>query len=181
MDILTRLQSDADINIVVPLVINTGAPDTGATLTIKAIKPDGTEHTTFTQPTITEVIAASGVYLLVFPSAAATKLFTLADQNNPYTLLVKTATSGSTGYRAIRVYPTTNLPGDVAKEATALLNAKYTLNKKEIKASTGVYSLHIYDDDGTTPIVSKVLKDINGTDITAPAAGVIAREAASVI
>lgn len=114
MDIYVRLQETAAINIIVGLGINTGAPDTGATLTVKAINPDGTENTTFTQPTISEVIASSGVYKLIFPTNAATKLFTQADENNPYTLLIKTATSGSTWYRAIRVYCVSKLPVDYA-------------------------------------------------------------------
>lgn len=115
MDILVRTQATADINLIIPLMINTGAPDTGATLTVKAINPDGTENSSFTAPTISEVIASSGIYKLIFPAAAANKLFTLANEYNPYTVLVKSATSGSTGYRAVRVYCVDRLPGEVAK------------------------------------------------------------------
>ena len=115
MDVLVKTQATGDINLIVPLVINTGAPDTNATLTVKAINPGGTENTSFTAPTISEVISTTGVYKLIFSAAAANKLFTLADELNPYTVLVKTATSGSTGYRAIRVYCVSRLPGEIAK------------------------------------------------------------------
>jgi len=117
MDILVKTQATADINIIIPLMINTGAPDTGATLTVKATNPDGSENVSFTAPTISEVVAGSGVYKLIFPAAAANKLFTLADELNPYTVLVTTATSGSTGYRAIRAYCVSRLPGEIAKSS----------------------------------------------------------------
>jgi len=115
MDIIVKKQETSDVIICVPLVINTGAPDTAATVTVTAINPDGTQNTTFTAPSITEVIASSGVYRLTFSTAAATKLFTQEDTANPYTLLIKTATSGSTGYRAVRVYCSTKMPGEYAK------------------------------------------------------------------
>ncbi len=70
MDILVKLQSTGDINLIVPLTIDGGTPDTGATLTVKAINPDGSENTSFTAPTISEAIAGSGVYKLIFPAAA---------------------------------------------------------------------------------------------------------------
>ena len=117
MDILVRTQATADINLIVPLMINTGAPDTGATVTCQAINPDGTMNTAFTAPTISEAVAGSGVYKLIFPAAAANKLFTLANEYNPYTVLVASATAGSTGYRAIRVYCVDRLPGEYAKSS----------------------------------------------------------------
>ena len=200
MDVLVKTQATADINLIIPLMINTGAPDTGATLTVKAINPDGTENTSFTAPTISEVIAGSGVYKLIFPAAAANKLFTLADEYNPYTVLVKSATSGSTGYRGVRAYCVSRLPGEVAKstevdalptlteieastvlakEATIALVKKFIKNKKVLTESGGVYSLVIYDDNDIDEIMRKTIKDIAGADITAIGAGVIAREAKS--
>ena len=214
MDIIVRTQATADINIIIPLAINTGAPDTGATVTVKAINPDGTENTSFTTPTISEVIASSGVYKLVFSASAANKLFVLADENNPYTVLVKSATSGSTQYRALRVYCTSKMQGElsktseittlsgvvaldatVAKAATVALDStvakasavttlqtdmtfikKVTKNRKTLSASGSVYSLNVFDDDDTTPIMTKVLKDVTGADVATPATGVIAKE-----
>lgn len=120
MDILVKTQATADINIVVPLTINNGTsaeiPDTGVsgTITVSAINPDGTVAT-FTAPNITEVFASSGVYKLTFLTSAATRLFTLANEANPYTLLIKSVTAGSAFYRAIRVYCVDRLPGEVAK------------------------------------------------------------------
>lgn len=261
MDILVKTQATADINIIVPLVINTGAPDTGATLTVKAINPDGSENTSFTAPTTSEVIAGSGVYKLIFPAVAANKLFTLANEYNPYTVLVTSATSGSTGYRAVRAYCVDRLPGEIslssevsavnaladalptlaeieattvlakdatvakaatcaleaslatrptlaqieastvlaleataqalptlaeieastllAKEATLTLLKKFVKNKKILTESGGVYSLIIYDDNDIDEILRKTIKDVAGADITAIAAGVIARETKS--
>lgn len=273
MDIICKKQETADVIITVPLDINIGAPDTAATLTIKAINPDGSENTTFTAPTTTEIISGGGVYKLTFGTAAANKLFTQEDTANPYTLLIKSATSGSTQYRAARVYCSTKLPGEyataaavaalptlsgiegstvlakaatvataanlatlptlaqieassvLAKEATvsarpilstiegssvlakeATVSARPTLaqveastvlakeatvstvntlvtfikkmftNRKTLSAAGSVYSLNVYDTDDATPILTKVIKDVTGADIAAPAAGVIARE-----
>lgn len=125
MDIICKKQETADVIITIPLVINTGLPDTAATLTIKAINPDGSENTAFTQPTTTEIIAGGGVYRLVFSTSAATRLFTQEDTANPYTLLIKTATSGSTGYRAVRVYVSTKMPSEYA--TTANVTSAYNL------------------------------------------------------
>lgn len=263
MDILIRTQASGDVILTVPLALTTGAPDTGATLTVKAINPDGTENTTFTQPTITEVIATSGVYRLTFAAAAATPLFTSVNQNNPYTLLVKSGTAGSTQYRHVRIYCTDRLPGQyglttdvtsatttlqgnitsavtplaldstvakatalttvagtmaldatvakataittlsgivaldatVAKSATVALDAtvakaanvitlqndmtfvkKTIKNRKTLSAVGSVYSLNIFDDDDSTPILTKVIKDVSGADITTLAVGTIAKE-----
>lgn len=280
MDIIIKKQETADVIICVPLVINTGLPDTAATVTIKAINPNGTENTTFTAPSVTEVIATSGVYRLTFSTAAANKLFTQEDTANPYTLLIKTATSGSTGYRAVRIYCSTKMPSEyatsasvsavstlvdalpilseieassvlakaatvataanlanlptlanieassvLAKEATvssrpilsaieastvlakeATVSARPTLatieastviakeasvsaisaivtftkkmftNRKTLTAAGSVYSLNVFDTDDSTPILTKIVKDVSGADISAPAAGVISRE-----
>lgn len=265
MDIICKKQETADVLITIPLMINTGAPDTGATLTVKAINPDGSENTAFTTPTITEIISGGGVYKLTFSTAAATKLFTQEDTANPYTLLVKTATSGSTGYRAVRVYCSTKMPSEyatsanitstynlvdglptlaeieassilaksatvataanlatlptlaqieassvlakevtvsarptllaiegstvIAKDATVAKEStlsginsivtfikKMFTNRKTLTAAGSVYSLNVFDTDDATPILTKVIKDVSGADISTPAAGVIARE-----
>lgn len=273
MDIICKKQETADVIITVPLAINTGAPDTGATLTIKAINPDGSENTTFTAPTVTEIISGGGVYKLTFGTTAASRLFTQEDTANPYTLLIKSATSGSAQYRAVRVYCSTKMPGEyatalavaalptlsgieastvlaksatvataanlanlptlaqieassvlakestvaarpvlsaiegstvLAKEATvaarptlaqveastvlakeATVSAVSTVvtfikkmftNRKTLSAAGSVYSLNIFDNDDATPILTKVIKDVSGADISTPAAGVISRE-----
>lgn len=60
-----------------------------------------------------------------------------------------------------------------------LLN-KYVRNKKEIKNIDGTNLLIIYDDDdGSTELIRKTLKDPNGADITAVVAGALALENAS--
>lgn len=131
MDILVKTQASGDIVIILPLMINTGAPDTGlstpVSFVIKAVNPDGSENTSFTAPTVSELIASSGIYKMIFPAAAANKLFVLADELNPYTLLVKSTTAGSTGYRAVRVYCVSRLPGEIAK-ASDLAAVDSTVN-----------------------------------------------------
>ncbi len=56
---------------------------------------------------------------------------------------------------------------------------KYVKNKKEIKMVGGVNHLYIYDNDGTTALIDKTLKDPSGSDITAIVAGALALEGAS--
>jgi prefoldin subunit 5 len=242
---IRKLQATADINILVSLALSTGAPDTGATVTVKALKPDGTEHTTFTAPTITETVTGSGTFVLTFAAGATNKLFTLEDQHNPYYLVVSSSTAGSTWRRIIPVWISSVLPGEVAtaavlvtvdtvvdsilagmatatalatvdglvdslttnlatvdtvvdgiatavadlptlaeieasttlaKEAGLTFLQKVIKNKKQIVLDTGVYYLIVYDDNSTTPIMRKALKDIAAADIAAPASGVIASE-----
>lgn len=74
----------------------------------------------------------------------------------------------------------------LAKEATVqsiltivTLLKKYVRNKKLIVNEAGVKSLVIYDDNGTTELVRKTLKDPSGNDITDIAAGILAIENAS--
>ena len=74
----------------------------------------------------------------------------------------------------------------LAKEATVqsiltivTLLKKYVRNKKEIVTTAGVKSLVIYDDNGTTEIVRKTLKDPSGADISDLAVGMLAIENAS--
>ena len=54
-------------------------------------------------------------------------------------------------------------------------------NKKAIVKSGSVWQVIIYDDDDTTPIFQKDLKDVNGNDIDDLVAGVLASEARSTI
>lgn len=188
MDVLVRTQATADINLIVPLMINTGAPDTGATVTCKAINPDGTENTSFTAPTISEAVATTGVYKLIFPAAAANKLFTLANENNPYTVLVKSATSGSTGYRAIRVYCTDRLPGtyalstEIASLDTLIDGALVTIDAlptlAEIEATTVLAKDATVAKAATVALDSTVAKDATvAKDSTVAKAATVALDA----
>jgi hypothetical protein len=52
-------------------------------------------------------------------------------------------------------------------------------NKREVKKVGEEWRLIIYDNDGTTPLLSKVLKDYTGAPIADLAAGVLAQEGAS--
>lgn len=65
---------------------------------------------------------------------------------------------------------------------TLLQNSEFSKkiikNKKEITADK---KLAIYDDDGTTPILQKALKDKSGGEITDLATGVLAAEEASTV
>jgi len=53
---------------------------------------------------------------------------------------------------------------------------KIIKNKKTLTKSGSTWSLIIYDDDDSTPILSKELKDKDGNDITDLEAGVLAQE-----
>lgn len=56
---------------------------------------------------------------------------------------------------------------------------KIIKNKKVLQKTGVVWSLHIFDDDETTPILSKEIKDKNGNDITDIEAGCLAQELTS--
>jgi hypothetical protein len=56
---------------------------------------------------------------------------------------------------------------------------KVIKNKKTLEKSGSVWELIIYDDDDTTPILQKDLKDKDGNNITDLEAGVLAQELAS--
>jgi prefoldin subunit 5 len=115
MDIWVKTQVTGNINIVVPFATAALALETGSTLTVKIISPAGADITaSVTAPTITEVVAGQGIYLIQFPSNAATPTFTLTNELNPYHLVIKT--SVLTGYRTvIRVYCVDRLPGELSK------------------------------------------------------------------
>jgi hypothetical protein len=168
-------------NIAVALVKADGTPDTGATLTVKALTPWGTVAT-FTAPTITEPIAGSGVYNLSFAYDAPQPLFDFGADNGPCALLVKSNSAGSTGYRVIYVKTVIEDPPDL--KLYSLLEKVTTLlqlfrGRKQLLKSGAVWSLIVYGPDGTTPILSKVLQDASGANITDVAAGVIAKELAT--
>lgn len=67
----------------------------------------------------------------------------------------------------------------VTLNSTALILLKVVKNKKELKKVSSVWTLIIYDDDGTTPILNKDLKDVDGNNITDITAGALAKELAS--
>lgn len=66
---------------------------------------------------------------------------------------------------------------DGAKEVDTLeFLAKVVRNKRTVAKSGDTWWLIVYDDNGTTPILSKPLKDILGAEITDLVAGVMATE-----
>jgi len=70
---------------------------------------------------------------------------------------------------------------ELASEMSGIIYMLKTLkNKREVKKAGSVWTLFVYDDDGTTPIMSKDIKDVTGQDIADLAAGVLAQELASV-
>lgn len=71
------------------------------------------------------------------------------------------------------VWAATTIEGDV------LYLLKSLKNKKSLVKAGSVWQLIIYDDDDTTPILTKDLKDKDGNDITDLEAGTLAEELAS--
>jgi hypothetical protein len=67
---------------------------------------------------------------------------------------------------------------DTIDTGVALMD-KVVSNKREVKKGGGEWTLIIYDDDGTTPLRSKALKDFSGAEIADLANGVLAIEEAS--
>lgn len=66
---------------------------------------------------------------------------------------------------------------DGTKEVDTLeFLAKVVRNKRTVLKVGNVWTLIVYDDNGTTPILSKPLKDILGSEITDLIAGVMATE-----
>lgn len=60
-----------------------------------------------------------------------------------------------------------------------LFLSKTLKNKRDVKKVGATWTLVIYDDDGTTPIISKALKDFSGAEIADLSSGVLAAEGAS--
>jgi prefoldin subunit 5 len=69
----------------------------------------------------------------------------------------------------------------LAKAAATTFLTKCIKNKKKVKVISGVLYLIIYDDDNVTEILRKAIKDVDGTDVPDPAAGVIALETKSTV
>jgi hypothetical protein len=63
--------------------------------------------------------------------------------------------------------------------STTIFLLKVVTNKKVIVKVDGVWTLKIYDDNGTTEILSKELKDKDGENISDLTAGVLAQELSS--
>lgn len=172
MDILCKLQSQGHINITIPMVLEANTPDTGlvggTSFLVKAIDPDGAEAT-FTAPTVTEIIAGSGVYKMIFPSDATTKLFTQTNSLNPYTLVINSTSATNTGRKVIRVYCVDRLPGEIALSAevaavdTLIDGAITTLNAlptlAEIEATTVLAKDATVAKAATVALDSTVAKD----------------------
>lgn len=69
---------------------------------------------------------------------------------------------------------------ELTTELAAIITMLKTLkNKREIRKVGATWTLFVYDDDGTTPILSKELKDVAAGEITDIAAGLLAQEVAS--
>lgn len=167
-----------NIKLTVSLALPDGSPDTGATLSVCAVTSSGqiVEPSLSNPVTISEVVGAPGVYTILFPGEGAEPFFTYNGTDAPHTVLVKSATVGSTWYRtiAVTVVPGYNTPTKSILSVEAILKNKKSLIKEGV-----VWSLVVYDTDGTTPILSKVLQDVTGLNITDIAAGVIAQELAT--
>jgi len=93
---------------------------------------------------------------------------------------VSSAMGGSTG-------PTANEIAEAVKDAiSAQLDnitfmAKTVRKKKAVEKAGSEWRVNIYDDDDTTLILSKPVKDHLGNDITDLAAGVLAQELKSLV
>ena len=104
-------------------------------------------------------------------------------------LIVKTVGSGITEQdkldiadrvwdEDITAHTTINSAGELIQslESDSTFMLKIIKNKKELKKSAGVWQLIIYDDDSTTPILTKDIKDKDGNNISDIEAGVLAAE-----
>jgi len=72
-----------------------------------------------------------------------------------------------------------NIATDVWGNSNAVLILKILKNKRTVQKVGSEWKLTIYDDDGSTPILDKVLKDVAGSNINDLVAGAIAQELAS--
>ena len=89
-------QTAQDIIVAIPLMKRDGTQAVGlqtGQLSTKILKPDGTAATGYTEATFTEP-NADGVYVVKFPTAAATKAFGVASLLNPYTLTLRSFQEG---------------------------------------------------------------------------------------
>jgi hypothetical protein len=106
-----------------------------------------------------------------------------ADTTGDYTVRINyqqpvqalTVTAGS----GVLPSDVTDITTSVWAAAQALFLNKVINNKREIKKTSGVWYLIVYDDDDTTPIVTKALKDVDGNNISDLTAGLLASEGPS--
>ena len=116
-------------------------------------------------------------------TGAATRVDLVGSNNNIVDVLIATGVSvvpsNSAGLQLVE----TGVSG-LTSEESALLDVigtlqKYVENKREVAKNGSTWQIKIYDDDDTTPILTKDLKDYTGADITGLPAGVMAIEEAS--
>lgn len=72
-----------------------------------------------------------------------------------------------------------SLANAVWSHADAEFTLKVIKNKKSLEKSGSIWQLIVYDDDDSTPILTKDLKDTSGNNITDLSAGVLAQELAT--
>lgn len=76
--------------------------------------------------------------------------------------------------------PSQNLDDYKADVSGITTNMTYMMkiikNKKVLEKTGSVWHLIIYDDNGTTEILNKEIKDVDGNEITDLAAGILAQE-----
>ena len=70
----------------------------------------------------------------------------------------------------------TNIAKSVWDQDESVLIVKILKNKRVIKKSGNIWEIVVYDDDNSTPILQKALKDNLGNNITDLAAGTLAQE-----
>ena len=144
-----KLQALADIILKIPLIKTDGAQAIGedpGDLFTSIIGPDGTAVVGYTEATFTEP-NSDGIYSVKFPSTAATKAFTLADQANTYSVALDSVTA--------EVDPTN-------KDVQIVTRLPWELE------ATRVVTLHV-EDSGALPIpdVSVQVKDSAGLNVIA--------------
>ena len=91
---------------------------------------------------------------------------------------LNTASSGGVDLDALAEAVWESAEADYLAASAAFLQ-KIVSNKRAVEKEGTDWVLVIYDDDGTTPILTKVLKDKTGSPISDLASGVLAAEEAS--
>ena len=94
----SKSQSIQDVRLRIHSIKNDGTDNTGDAANLSTVirDPAGNElvgTSDYTEATFIE-IGLSGIYECLFPSAAGDPIFTLVDQNNPYTVTLITSTAG---------------------------------------------------------------------------------------
>lgn len=90
------LQATQDVVVVVPLMKRDGTMASRLNtvyMYTKLIGPDGVQITGYTAPTISEP-NNDGIYVLVFPTDAVVKAFTISDADSPHTLVIGSSETG---------------------------------------------------------------------------------------